>query len=192
MQWFSPVAEAGTSCGEAPLKLTVLVIYEDLRTGLRAMQMLDRTVHGLEATVDVEVNLWRVDLLREPALREQSGKEAAKADILFLSTHGKGELPATFSSWFEEWFRSRRGEPSALAVSLDADAKDTSGTPPEVEALGAEARRAGVDVFLHVGNTDLQSGQEDIHPRAKTNVMLAPGVAHETQWHPFRHWGINE
>lgn len=176
MQWFTPAAKIGTSCGEAPLKLAVLVIYEDFKTGLRARQMLDRIVQELEAPVDMEVNLWRLDLLREPALRQQASQETAKADILFVSTHSK--LRATLGSWLEEWFRIRSGEPSALAVSLDATAKDTRGSTGEVEALGAAARRAGVDVFLHVGDTetDLESGVKDIHPRARTNAALPHGV----------------
>ncbi len=86
-------ADAGSAAGKEPLRLDVLAVYEDFATGLRARQTLDQTVQRLEADADVQVNLWRFDLLREPALRQQAAEEAAEADIVFVSMHGQSELP---------------------------------------------------------------------------------------------------
>ncbi|MGO9201377.1 MAG: hypothetical protein ACLQM8_12710 [Limisphaerales bacterium] len=141
----------GNAAGGKLPRLQVLAVYEDFATGLRARQTLDQTVLRLGAAVGVQLNLWRFDILCEPALREQVAKEAAAADIVVISMHGQGELPASVNLWLEEWSGRKGGKPCALVVSLDAAARDTARAAQTVEALGAVARLAGVDVFLHLG-----------------------------------------
>ena len=147
MKCADALAERGSAGGGEALSLDVLVVYDDLETGLKASQTLDRTMQRLEATVDMQVNFWRFDLFREPAFLQQAARQ--EADIVFFSTHGRAKLPATVDSWFREWFACQRDEPRALAVWLDDQAKDTAGATEMVEELSAAARLAGVDVFLH-------------------------------------------
>ena len=109
----------------APLSLDVLMVYEDLGTGLRARQVLDGTVERLAADADVHVKLWRFDLLGEPSLCHQAVRDAAQADLVFVSAHGHSELPATVSLCLQRWLAHIDGKPCALVVSFDADAGDT-------------------------------------------------------------------
>lgn len=187
-------AEDRYAAGEGPLRLEALVVYEDLATGLRARQTLDRTVRELAADADVLVNLWRFDLLSEPGLRQRAAKEAADADIVFVSAHGRGALPATVNLWFREWFASKGGEPCALAVSLDANAKDTPSAIQMMEALDAAVRRAGVDLFLHVGEarSELEAGSKNLPRPAETPPLLIDEIVPPAERHARRGWGINE
>jgi hypothetical protein len=174
------------------LSLEVLLLYEDLETGLKASQALDRTVHQLEATVDMQVNLCRFDLFGEPAFLQQGAMP--EADVVFLSTHGSARLPATLDSWFREWFGRQRDKPRALAVLLNNRMKDTPGAAEMVQELSAAARLSGVEVFLHAPGpeTEWESTMKDIHRRAETRTLLLEEVLHRAERAPSREWGINE
>ena len=66
-----------------------LILYEDLETGLRAKDSLDRLSRQLERDESLSTELYRLDLLREPLGREMVAIEAAARDIAILSLHGK-------------------------------------------------------------------------------------------------------
>lgn len=192
MKYVDALAERGSGGGGESLSLEVVVVYDDLETGLKASQALDRTMQRLETSVDMQVNFWRFDLFRESAFLQRVARQ--EADIVFFSTHGQAQLPATVDSWFREWLGRQRGEPRALAVWLDDQTKDTPGATEMVQELSAAARLAGVDVFLHAteAETEWESAFEDIHRRAETRTLLLDEVLHRVERPPFREWGINE
>ena len=142
-------SEGKTTAGAARDRLNVLLVYEDLSTGLRARWVFEQTAGQLEVEADFNVDLWKFDLLREPALLQRAATEAAKADIVFLSAHGHGELPSAVDLWLKEWLERRGEEPCALAVLLDEAAGDTAATNQTLQALHAAAMARGVQVFLH-------------------------------------------
>ena len=170
------------------LRLDALVVYEDFATGLRARRALDQTVRPLESHAEVQVHLWRFDLLGEPGLRQRAAQQAAEADIVFLSMHGQSALPKPVNLWFEEYLAQRGGEPHALAVSLDGRATQMA------EALGAAARLAGVDVFVHLEEPreEMESSIESIRHRADTRTRILDRFLSQAEAYPFREWGINE
>lgn len=188
-------AERESWDGRETLSLDVLVVYEDLETGLRASETLDRIARRLKATVDMHVDFWRYDLFREPVIFQQLARQ--EAGIVFFSTHGRTQLPATVNSWFRERFGCQGDGPRALAVLLDEKAKDAPGAAEMLEELSAAAQLAGVDVFPQVteaagAETQRQSALEDIRRRAETKARLPDEVLHEAERPFFREWGINE
>jgi hypothetical protein len=187
-------AENPEAVGAGALRLDALVVYEDFATGLRAKHALDHAVQLLESAADVQVNLWRFDLLGEPGLRQRAAQEAAGADLVFLSAHGQSGLPRTVNQWFQDCFARRGSEPCALAVSLDAGAKDTPSVSRLLEVLGAAARLAGVDMFVQFGEPqeELESAIEGIRQCAETTTMILEEFLHRAGGHSFRDWGINE
>ena len=183
-------AKCGDVGGEA-LSLNVLMVYEDLETGLRARQSLERTLHRLDASVDIQIDLWRFDLFDRPAFLKHATEQ--NADIVVFSTHGQAQLPVTVDLWLREWFMRQGDEPRALAVLLDNQAMDLPGTSRMVEVLSAAARRAGVDVFLPAApETEWESAIHNIQHRANTRTLLLDEVLHRPDRPPSRDWGINE
>ncbi len=190
------VADVGNAANAGPLKLDVLVAYEDFGAGLRVRQALDQTVQGLAVEADLHVNLWKFDLLREPAVYQQALNEAGGADIVFVSAHGRDPLPLSVRSWLQQWLEHKRCEPCALVVSLDADAGNTPIGMEMLKALRVAARPAGVDVFLHLAegkaHTEWESVREDLKRREVTTTTLLDEILHQVERKPNRHWGINE
>lgn len=180
---------------EATRSFTVLLAYEDLRAGVRARQAFEHVASKLELEVDYKVDLWKFDLLRDPALREQAVIEAARADIVFLSAHGAGELPGVVSQWLEQWLDRRGGEPAALAVLMDTPGKGTAATRQRLEMLRARALAAGVEVFLH-GFEQVPLMQQSMSDGTswleENRTTRSDELLHGSALHPFRDWGINE
>ena len=194
MRIHAAVSEDSRAVVERPLRLGALVVYEDFPTGLRARQTLERLAHRLQADAESRLNLWRFDLLEEASLRAQAAQEAADADLVVVSAHGRENLPATVNLWMEEWLCRKGNERCALVLSLDSGAQRTPAATQTVAGLEALAQLANVDVFLdfNLATTDWESAFEEIHDRAETTTRLMDGILHEFERQSFRHWGINE
>jgi hypothetical protein len=182
-----------TGGGERP-GLRVAVIYEDLGTGLRARDVFEGVSHLLDFEIGFELTLWRADILAKSDYSRQIALEAKKIDILFLACHGQLELRAPVKQWFLTWLAARSGRPSALAVSFDTDARETSGMLATLNLLESAARLAGVEVF--VNRYDSPPEQKDRTPQNQTGKEGLTNVRERTlRWsgeRSFQHWGINE
>lgn len=163
--------------------LDVLLLYEDFSTGLRARQTLTQVAEALDLPMDFQVELWRLDLLREPILLAQAAAEAARADIVLLSEHGRSDVPAVLDSFLRKWVANRGGKPSALVVSLDTEARGGSIANRTIETLRAIAEPAGAEVFVSaIGTTPtgLEAAMEDVQRRAKTQTVVLEDLLHRT------------
>jgi hypothetical protein len=186
--------------GEAPVReekpgLDVLLMYEDLSTGLRARRLLHEVMNSLNLEVDFQANLWRFDLLGEPALLELAADEAAKADIVFVSAHGQHDLPAAIHLWFNRWLARKGSEPCALAVVLDPNTRNAPARNRMLEAMGTVGGPAGVEVFVHAAEapeSHWESAVQDIHWRAETRTAVLEEILHRSELSSYRNWGINE
>jgi hypothetical protein len=184
-----------TAVGEARARLHVLLAYEDFSTGLRARQAFEPVARQIEVDADFNVTLWNFDLLREPVLIERAATEAAKADIVFLSAHGQGELPGAVDSWLKQWFERRGAEPCALVVLLDTEAGDTEAPNRTWEALRATALAAGLDVFRPAPEalqTERAPAVDEITRPLETRTALPAHLLRSVELSPYWDWGINE
>jgi hypothetical protein len=192
MESLNTIAAESRAVSEGPLKLNVLLVFEDLTTGLRAKEAFDQTMLGLAVDTDVHINAWRFELLREPPLHQQAVNEAAEAEIVFVSAHGAEELPMTVRLWFEQWLAVKREEPRALVVLLDAEAVDTPAAKQLRETLDSATQLSGVDVFQHFGNLQPAPASEDRQHRAGMRSTALGEVRPRVQPPSYRDWGINE
>jgi hypothetical protein len=64
-------------------------------------------------------------------------QDAAHADIVVLSAHGRAKLPAPVRAWLEVWLESRDGSPCALVVSLDAKFQESIPANPVLNFASA-------------------------------------------------------
>jgi hypothetical protein len=127
--------------------LEVLILYEDLGTALRAKRSLDLIPAKWDASAGVNTKLWRRDLLRDALLREQAAIEAAGADVILLSLHGQGGLPAEVSEWTRRWLHYKEDRPYALGVLLDPEVARETGGAPVVTSVQQVANAASADLF---------------------------------------------
>ena len=186
--------------GEAPVReekpgLDVPLMYEDLSMGLRARRLFDEVMNSLILEVDFQANLWRFDLLGEPALLQLAADEAAKADIVFVSAQGQHDLPAAIHSWFKQWLARKGSEPCALAVVLDPSTEEVPARNRMLEALGTVGAPAGVEVFVHAAEapeSHWESAVQDLHWRGETRTAVLEEMLHRAELSSYRDWDINE
>ena len=182
--------------GEAPGALSVLLVYEDFTTGLQARLAFERVERRFESAADFKVDLWKLALLREPALLEEAVTEAARADLVFLSVHGRGgRLPALAHGWLGRWFERCFGRPCALVVLLEALAGTAPAMNPASDSLRAAALAAGVDMFLCTApplQTERPSALDQLQPPPDGLPSLPLQSRSHLDSQPYSHWGINE
>ncbi len=148
---------AGSQGGAAPVKpvLKVLLLYEDLGTALRAKHSVDLLPGQLGAETRLDTRLWRLDLLGEPLLAEQAAIEAAAADVIILSLHGRNELRAEARDWLSSWLNRKEDRPYALAALLDPEPAQPSRDNPVVAYLKRVAEAAHADLVCGFFNPSI-------------------------------------
>jgi hypothetical protein len=78
-----------------------VMAYEDFSVAKIAKEKWDYLVHTLNG-FDFELCLWKFDALRIPELRAAAVNDAVKAQMVFVVTHGTGELPSDVKVWIEQ------------------------------------------------------------------------------------------
>ena len=143
------VVRLGSDASVAPVKpvLDVLLLYEDFGTALRATHSLDLLPVSFITESGMHTNLWRLDLLGEPLLREQAAREAAAADLIILSLHGHDRLQANARDWLNRWLDYKENRPYALAVLLDPGTANAGPDHPVVAQVKQIAAAAAADLF---------------------------------------------
>jgi len=140
---------AGPDDSDAPVKpvLNVLLLYEDFGTALRAKHSLDLLPVSFITEAGMRTNLWRLDLLSEPLFKERAAIEAAAADLIVLSVHGRCKLRIEAREWLNRWLDHKEARPYALAVLLDPETVNSGPDNPVVEYLKGIAEAASADLF---------------------------------------------
>ena len=178
---------------ESSIRLRVAIVYEDFATGARAKSALEFLLGNEQIGVDVQLEMWRFDLVCDPETSGPVRHQLALTDIVVLSTHGKGALPGGVLVWLNHWLKVRRTSPSALVVSLDEATRDDPGARQVLVSIQSEAAGAGVQAFSHLGSSKMsRTGEltgEDLNQRFELKT-----VPNKT-WKRIEghsHWGINE
>jgi len=179
----------GPSDREITSALNVVIAYEDLETGKRAMKTYEYMVQQLGNQCLFANQMWKFDVLAVPKLKEIAAKDAAAAEIIIISAHEGRELPNEVKSWIEMWL-GYKTEASAL-VGLFAGQSETN---PIRNYLADIARRAQIEFFcqpgIWPGTPATRSTTTLAHPRGDKAIAF---LATATQEVPsFPHWGINE
>jgi len=136
----------------------VLVLHEDLQTGLRAKAALNNLENWLGAETRFQISLWRFGMLQEVELAETALQEAKRADIVFLSLHSDQNLPNSIRNWLLQWLETRDFKPCALVVSLDSSTQDSTNSNSTLNFLRDITAPLEVDLFLHFGLSPLMAG----------------------------------
>jgi hypothetical protein len=169
--------------------LSVLLVYEDSDTGLRAMHVLDNLPREVLPDQAITTRLWRCDLLRAGLLREQAAIEAAGSDVIVLSVHGGDELPLEVRQWLVRWGEQKEDRPYAMGVLLDA----RQGPDPIREYV--ENLVAGEEVDLFFGSHDAPvarpvPGSDTVQGATLPRQVLETRDLSRSG--SYLHWGLNE
>lgn len=123
----------------------VLIMYEDLAAGNRAMRVFDSLVHHCGREVQLNSDMWKFDTLRSASICKMAAQDARDADVVIVSAHGSEELDDEVKAWFQEWARCRNDHPTALVALLD----HTSGCVLDLNVcytyIQRAAREGGMD-----------------------------------------------
>lgn len=96
----------------------VLMVYEDLSTGHRAMRVLDSLHHLFGKEVCLQSNMWKFDILGCPSMGRMAAQDALEADVIIVSAHGADPLPEEVKTWFDQWLGARGRHGGALVALL--------------------------------------------------------------------------
>jgi hypothetical protein len=179
----------GSSDRDINSALNVVIAYEDLETGKRAMKTYEYMVQQLGDQCLFANQMWKFDVLAVPKLKDIAAKDAAAAEIIIISAHAGRELPAEVKSWIEMWL-GYKTEASALVALFEGESEFN----PARNYLEAIANRAQIEFFCqpearHSG-AQTRSASTSAHPRSEQAMAF---LATATQEVPsFPHWGINE
>jgi hypothetical protein len=176
----------GSSDIEVNSVLNVVIVYEDLETGRRAMKTYDYMVEHLGEQCLFANQMWKFDVLAVPKLREMAAKDAAAAEIIIVSGHAGNELPKEVRAWVDQWI-SYKTHASALVGLFGSE----SVSNPARDYLATAAKRAGIEFFCQPGiwPDKNQTARTEWERNERTFSVLA-NVAREES--PVSHWGINE
>jgi hypothetical protein len=179
----------GSSDRDINSALNVVIAYEDLETGKRAMKTYEYMVQQLGDQCLFANQMWKFDVLAVPKLKEIAAKDAAAAEIIIVAAHEGRDLPAEVKSWIEMWL-GYKTEASALVGLFDGENEST----PARNYLAEVARRAKIEFFsqpgIWPGAPHTRSTTTLAHPLDEKTFAF---LANATQEAPsFTHWGINE
>lgn len=124
---------------------SVIIAYEDFATGKHAKRTYDFLVETLGRDCNFVNQMWKFDVLSISNLREIAVEDAAKADIIIISSHGR-ELPGPVIQWIEAWVE-RALNPLALVALFDRTGEDPRTTASVRRYLEAIAKRGGMEFF---------------------------------------------
>ncbi len=176
-----------------PSTLDVLILYKDLGTALRAKRLLDLLPDKFRADTDLSTKLWRVDLLTDPLLRERAAIEAAASDVIILSLHGAGGLPAPVTDCLGRWLNHKPDRPCAVGLLLDPEPAAAGASNATIMAVERIAEAGHADLFYgfcEVPRSELEAALRAIRERThRSSAALEASLWH---YRPSPRWGINE
>jgi hypothetical protein len=157
--------------------LEVFVAHQDLATGVRAKQTLDRLCRQLKPAHFLHLHLWRFELLEDSILWREAVRNASRADILFFSLHGNQPIPSGLCHWFKHWLLLRDERPCALVVSLDNSERDSESGRNALACLRTLAATDGIEVFPYFDAAPVESGfsADDNSPRHDSQGLIGAG-----------------
>jgi len=175
----------GSSERDVNSALNVVIAYEDLETGKRAMKTYENMVQQLGEQCLFANQMWKFDVLAVPKLKDIAAKDAAAAEIIIISAHGGRDLPGDVKTWIQMWL-SYKTEASALVALFDSD----NNFNPARAYLADIASRAQIEFFCQPGirpdASQTRSANTLAHPRSEKTIAFLASAAQEVP--SFPHW----
>jgi hypothetical protein len=163
--------------------LNVLVVYDNLVSGIKAKDLCDRLAQHFKTSCPLRLSFWSLFALRLPTLAGAAAEEAAQTDLLIVAVDGDAALSPPVKSWISRSTRGLRSHAGALVAQFHGIVRMNQETAPAYECLKHIADDAGVDFFSEVVEADEERHSiESIHQHARmgspvwgATLNLTPG-----------------
>jgi len=176
---------------ETDRTLNVLTLFEDLDTGRRAKQIYDYLEKHLASDFKLNHQVWNLNVLAAPMLRELAAKDASESDILVISLHGQRELSAEAKSWLELWV-GQRSAPIGLVALFDPEQRNSETALETRRYLESVATTGRMDFF---SEPKAERGSEELEGARRFDFQSGfSGKFGTTDSHgeSIPRWGIND
>ena len=108
----------GDNGESAVAPLNVVIAYDSIPAGRRALSMLTRLLGQEIQAVNLYRSLWRLDLVNEPECCEQIIVDTTAADLLILSACEPEAHLTAIEDWVSTFLSQRRGVSTAILYLL--------------------------------------------------------------------------
>ncbi len=179
---------------ESDSAFSVVVAYQDVEMGKHAQGTCDFLMESLAGECRFISKMWRFDALAVPSLRDLAAKDAALADLIFVSSHGREELPADVKAWIELWL-GRKSTAFALVGLFGDEGKDAALVHSVQDYLAWVAKRGEMEFFAQPDvwpNDKFQGNRKRPHVPVILPEPMHPVAAVSTKNVNPRYWGLNE
>ena len=164
----------------AQLPITVVVAYDDLAAGKRAMRVLAEVARAVGDDLEFQPIPWSFNLLADRDWREVAASEMVKADMLIIATSGQRSLPSEVGRWTEAAIQQKRGRPAAVVALFGPEDNPDPAGSPRLEYIQRAAREAGLQFFAPTARSELIDTIEGIHRRADAITPVLAQILHQT------------
>ena len=158
--------------------LRVVIAYNDLAAGRRAMGLLSELGRELGEEIEFQPIPWSFDLLADVDWSAVSASDAVNADILIIATSDTEPLPAAVGRWTENAIDSKRGTVGAVVALFGPEENPDRFGSSRLLAIQTAAHRAGLDFFAPTPRQQLEEAITRIHKRAETITPVLEGILH--------------
>ena len=173
----------------------VVIAYEDFAAGIHAKETYDYLAGQLGREYQFNNQMWKFDILGNTKMREMAVTDAEVADLIIISTHGTGELPAPARSWIDEWVK-HKGHAMALVNLVDQPSVETAEPAPLKSYLQSVAAKAKMDFFSQPNEwPDRDEEYSRLYSSdlaQRTSTLVVDFIHHNHHAAPTTRWGINE
>lgn len=171
--------------------LNIITLFEDVETGKRGKQVYDYLESHLGGDFEFNHQIWKLDVLGTPSLRELAAKDVAGADILIISLRGDHQLLPEVKSWLDVWV-GQRGSPVALVALFDPRFKH-SASAMEIRNYLEEISSSGqMDFFCEPKDEKSEEPVEFMPQRRFDFEPFEQSLLMDEARSTFPRWGIND
>ncbi len=139
--------------------MKAFIIYDDFATTLKANAALQLSARYSDVSVQWNITLWRVDMLKCPPAAERALTESIDVHLIVFVGRCAQSPPSWLGHWLEHWAKCRQIEDVALALFCEGGL-DALSSPASLE-LSQFALRHGLEVVFDDGLARASSQSED-------------------------------
>ena len=154
----------------------VLVMYEEFRASIRALEMVERLERRMGEEFQPEIKVWKFDVLELSPVRVVAAKAAADADVIIIA--GRETMVEGFSesmeAWFDLWTGRRRARATLMVALLEAEEPGANEPGPRARRLRQIAEMGEMDLYTYLKpweERELEAGGTAKSPFQRTSTL---------------------